>query len=286
MTTTKHEVDEIVFGAVFSIILVIGSIIIVTQSIQYGFSYYETSAFIQTLFLFSWWMLLIYVAISTKKLHAVTIHRERSQSITTLFVPNGVDMHEAIPFLSISDMIGLRGSNIEKISSAILYTVSGLGISCFMSKLFEQIVSQSAFHSESIIEPLSNEPLLFEPQWIDNISSLEIAICAPIGCWLLLTWGVHTDSNIKYYTHFIGAGIYVLSSVWSFGIQREWDTLSIGLARTAQIFSALFVTLRILHASNCLSCFSIYYQSILLLGSELVTLMMCNVCNVLFLYFL
>ena len=158
---------------------------------------------------------------------------------------------------SISGLIGIRGSNIEKISSSIFYTASGINTICYTLRLFQQYDHETNNFDDDIC-------------WFYGIMS-------SFGLWILTTWQVH-ENTISKIIHYIGAVIFIYFSNYQFIHQQNWSYLSIYLFVCNIIIFIIWRGLKIYHLKymSCIS--SVYWKSIILIIMESCVMLSSSIC--------
>ena len=213
---------------------------------------YNLSAILNGFFFLHFFAFFYGILATTQHLHFVRIKRRRSSIGQQVFVPYGVESDGAEPLTSVSALIGLRGSNIEKLVSSMIYLVIG-------NSLFAV--------SMNIIETDIN--------FYTNIG----VIISIFGLWLILTWGLEyswrSDS-----LHYFGVCIALPFSLGGYMIQQNFSIFSLLL---------IFLTIVSLIAFGIVYLIKleeryIHYQSLTLLLLESVALAATSLAGTLYIY--
>ena len=242
---------------VLTVSLLVGAAFIITYCATNGFNGFQCAAFLFGYLGIVFYSLLLFIILRADDLHHVRVRRRRHSSTYSLFVPMEVDNDTEREIHSISDVIGLCGSNMEKIANSVLFTLSGMAAGCIISRIME--------------EPFNVEYIF--------------AFGCPVGMWLINAWSVNSDCICEKMMHLLGAGLYVSGSIICFGYQQDWNSVQQLLALGAMSFASLFVSFWVtLQVFGLKQYMSTYYQSVVLICLEIALMVCCNTCNCLYLY--
>ena len=154
---------------------------LVLFSKRYQLSLYQVSSLVTAICFAHFLILFFQILLSCNQLHHIRIRRRRSSISSRLFVPYDIEIDKNQPVTSISAIIGLRGSNAEKIASALCYVSIG---DIFVAVLVNIIESDKHLLSNSLM------------------------LTAMFGVWLVLTWPLEYALKSDKW-HYIGVSVYV-----------------------------------------------------------------------------
>ena len=248
LATEKTHQSRLALSVIVSVAILIYS------AKKYGLTIYNVSGIMNGILFAHFFILLFSILISCQDLHHVRVKRRRSLLGGQLFVPYAVETDKSTPLYSVSSIVGLRGSNTEKLISSLMYLVVGNSV-CSITM--------------NIIESNNDESFL------TNI----MALIGAYGLWLLLTWQVeHTfESDVK---HGISFFIGFICTFIALLIQQHYSLFSVLLVIISIISLFLYGLLSLTKCKREM----IHTQSISMLLLESVALVCWCLASVMYVY--
>lgn len=250
--------EEFLIQLILTILVLFGQIFTIYYSLINGYDLYQAAGLTLALLIFTFFLLFCHVIVTAENIYFMKFQRRRNPNIVSIFHNGSINKDMTKPMGSISGLIGIRGTNIEKTASSIFYTASGICTICYTIKLFEE--------------------------YNDNFCWTNFyGIASSFGLWILTTWQVH-DNKISKIIHYIGAIIFIYTSNYQFIHQQNWSHVSIYLFILNIILFLVWRGLKIHHLKYMSCVSSVYWKSIILISMESWVMLSSAICASLNLY--
>ena len=198
-----------------SMALCIGTLIYYAK--EYSLTIYNVSAIINGILMAHFFVLFFKIILSCHSLHHVRVKRRRSSLGNQLFIPYDVETDYEEPLSSVSAMIGLRGSNAEKLVSSLVYLVIGNSLMAVTMNIVE---SDQNYYTNMMI------------------------VLGLFALWLILTWPLEFTLKSDW-PHYFGVIVGLPCTFASLLIQQQWSAVSILLTLMAIVngmaYSVIFL---------------------------------------------
>lgn len=220
---------------------------------QHQLSIYQFASYASAILVSHNFILFFHLLASSKQLHYVRIRRRRFDIGNVLFVPYGIEEDKSRPLTSVSAMIGLRGSNVEKSFSSLSHLIIGITLVAVTENLIQ---SDKYFFSNVVM------------------------LMTGYGLWLLLTWQIEytVKSDLL---HYLGAGMAFTGSFASLLIQQKCSEISLFITFWGLIPGIAFGAIRF---TDLFQKLSVHYQSLLLISLEICLIISISIGNCVYLY--
>ena len=227
---------------IISTSLAISYIVLVYIAKEYKLTIYNVSALLNAAIQTCFWVSFLIIILSCRELYHIRILRRKSSFAKFLFLPYQCkeDLHQ--PMGSVSALIGLRGSNVERFVSMLIY----LQLGAQFIVLFRNITNTDKYLCTNILGTIGTT-----------------------GYWFILTYSIEHDMRADI-VHYLGVIAAFGGSFGAFTIQQNYSLLSLEIAATALLNCSLCAII----ASIKCKKENVYYQSIsmLLLESNVIIL--------------
>ena len=197
---------------------------------------YQVTALFHTILHAHFWILWFKILASCNNLHHFRIIRRKSPVCNLLWIPCDIESDKNQPFGSVSALIGLRGSNAEKIPSALIYGNIGINLTAIINNM---VNTDSHYYSNLM------------------------AICCVVGYWLMLTCSVGEHFKADLF-HYVGVIMTFFGGFGAVVIQQNYSSFVLLLVLGLFMNYVVFQTLK----STIFKRVNIHYQSMLLLLFE------------------
>ena len=217
----------------------------------YELSVYNLAGIMNGIFFGHLFVLLFHIFAASENLHFVRVKRRKSSMSNHLFLPYDTENDPSKPLDSISGMIGLRGSNAEKIVSSLSYLIIGNSWLAVGMNIMET----------------------------DNYYLNILFILGNFGLWLVMTWQLEYTFRSDF-LHFLGVAMVLVFSFVCLLFQQDFSTFSQSLTFFAAVNGVAFAMVKKLKVEER----NIHIQSLALLSLESIVLFNSAVAASYYLY--
>ena len=221
-----------------SISFVITCSILIYSIKKYNLTVYNAASLLNAVIQIHFWLSFFKILASCHKLYHIRIRRRMSPfGIGNLLsVPSGIesDIYERLD--SVSALIGLRGSNVEKLVSMLIY----LQLGSQLIVLIRNLINTDTYFYTNIL-----------------------GIISIIGYWIILTYSVERNWKADR-LHYLGVVLAFGGSFIGFMISHNYSTLSLLIVITAGMNVILYGVVATLKFKKE----QIYFRSMVMLLSE------------------
>eukprot|EP01083_Nonionella_stella_P186712 684357_1 len=168
---------------------------------------YQIAALLSALMCGIFWVAFLQVLLTTNDLCQVTVKHRQSSMISSLYVVASVTRNESQPADSISSLVGIRGSNIEKVNTVVCNTNVGLVSACLLTYISTNYQRNKLDYNV-----------------YDDLDAV-LGLIAMVGYYTASTWQLNYVSRFSTFMHYIGAALTGCINI-GYGFQRNWDALA------------------------------------------------------------
>eukprot|EP01083_Nonionella_stella_P243130 847491_1 len=211
--------DKLQFTA--SIGVFIGLHVFIGQ--MFDLNVYQMHALLMSIFVIHCTYFLLKTVLTSDSLHFVRVRRKPLANSSSLYLPYGIESNDGVSLMSISNMIGLAGSNAERTASATVYPVSAIAINATLLN-----INSCGFN-------IINTALL-------------TSMC---GLWMLVMWpwdgrehtlsGIWNNGTKGEALHLLGVAMFCGGTFVAFNVQSQSWLLLLFFIVTVHVFTCVWV---------------------------------------------
>eukprot|EP01083_Nonionella_stella_P178463 630468_1 len=95
---------------------------------MFDLNVYQMHALLMSIFIIHFKYSMLKTVLTSDSLHFVRVRRKPLANSSSLYLPYGIESNDGVTLMTISNMIGLAGSNAERTASATVYPVSAIAM--------------------------------------------------------------------------------------------------------------------------------------------------------------
>lgn len=162
----------------FTLSILLSTSVMFHYALHKTYNFYQIAALVQLVLVVNFFCFFWIMFISSKKLYAIRIRRGKVADTRLLFVSEKLERNNEKAIESVSAMIGLQGSNLDKMACATIYPATAINVTAVIFHIVHQYKDKGNY----------------------NLADIAILIGA-FGLWSLITW--HLENTKKKQTYFI-----------------------------------------------------------------------------------
>mmetsp|Transcript_31267 Transcript_31267/g.50698 ORF Transcript_31267/g.50698 Transcript_31267/m.50698 type:complete len:271 (+) Transcript_31267:71-883(+) len=242
----------------FTFVIVVGSSSIMWYAQNHDLNFYQAISLIAVLvFSLFWYFVMGEVLFGAQTLDFVFKPKTRkSRNMPGLVMVDSHQQDKKKPITTMSDIIGIRGSNAQKLASCLLSLLSGLLSAAHICKLLDTTNQGTPYDS-------------------------YLALLAAFSVFMIPTWEINYEEGVSDALHAVAACVLPACGLASYVFQQNFNFTSLSLSVVAGAAGCIFAPFQCLMPIPMLSpfadCVDPFHRSVISITSQCVV-MLCASC--------